>query len=402
MKLLFCFLLCIRCFVGVGQCTIPSYTPNCGGIPVFNNAAIAVATHYSYNGGTNSYTGVSLLGGRLSVCSGNLTLSAGYASGDLYVAPGSVVTLLGNVDVTSTMRLFVYGTLTIAGTLTVNNGGVIYVGTGGVLNVGTTLTDNSSIINLGTINVTSWITNASGTMCMGSGSVLNSTNLQNTNANAISVPSGSACINFSGTATLNQNLTSSSGLRICQTASATGPANPARWGSAIVTTGCLSCGILLPVVHGDLRIVQKEDGLLVELPIYSFLNGEFLILESSEDGDNWSAGNPYYLQADDSSFVQRIADQTSYYRVAIYEKDGDKKYTNIVYHYSSQSVLGIYPNPFHESIHVHMESSFIRILDTRGNFVYQGENTYVDGSAWPNGVYIVQDGAGNTERLVKL
>jgi hypothetical protein len=115
------------------------------------------------------------------------------------------------------------GTLTVGGNITVN-------GSANLINDGTTIQASSLTIN------------SMANVCMRNGACFSLTNLT---ANwYVTVGGGSVAISYTGSATLNGQLTNSSDLYVCQAPGAT-VNNSSNWGNATVVKDCTSgCGVL--------------------------------------------------------------------------------------------------------------------------------------------------------------
>jgi hypothetical protein len=182
------------------------------------------------------------------IVNGNLTLSNN--SSQLIISPGGSLQVSASVNINgqaSSIRN--YGAMTVGSHLQLNGVNTQFwnIGPSGTLTVGGNIVLNASasFVNDGTtIQATSLTLNGNATVCMRNSACFSLTNLTlNGNGNVI-VGSGSAAISYTGSATLNGQLTNSNNLYVCQAPGAT-VNNPSNWGNATVVTNCTSgCGVL--------------------------------------------------------------------------------------------------------------------------------------------------------------
>ncbi len=166
-----------------------------------------------------------------------------------WVAPGGVVTVQGNTNLNAWVNIYNFGTFS-ASNLNLNGGNAAFwnVGTGAQVNVSGTINVNAAtqfINHQGIVSANQLTLNGNATACLSEGACI-SVNSFTSNGNGAIQVTGSApvALSFTGTATLNSQVTSSSLLYVCQAPGATAN-NPANWGAAQVTQNCTSgCGVL--------------------------------------------------------------------------------------------------------------------------------------------------------------
>jgi len=178
---------------------------------------------------------------------GNLNLNNN--GSQLIISPGGSLQVSASVNLNSQTSIHNYGAMTVGSHLRLNGANSLFwnIGPSGTLTVGGNINVNASanFINDGTpIQATSLTLNGNATVCMRNGACFSLTHLTaNGNGNVI-VGGGSTAISYTGSATLNGQLTNSNNLYVCQAPGAT-VNNPANWGSATVVTDCTSgCGVL--------------------------------------------------------------------------------------------------------------------------------------------------------------
>jgi len=167
----------------------------------------------------------------------------------LIIRPGGSLQVSASVNINSQTSIHNYGAMTVGSHLQLNGTNSLFwnIGPSGTLTVGGKINVNASanFINDGTtIQATSLTLNGNATVCMRNGACFSLTHLTaNGNGNVI-VGGGSTAISYTGSATLNGQLTNSNNLYVCQAPGAT-VNNPSNWGNATVVTNCTSgCGVL--------------------------------------------------------------------------------------------------------------------------------------------------------------
>ncbi len=201
--------------------------------------------------------------GSLSV-NGDLNLNGSGAQ--INVSPGGMLQVTNDLNINANAIVTNYGTVNIGGSLQLNGRNSTWwnVASSSTLSVGGDITVNASsrFYNIGsTIQAQSLTLNGNSDLCMRDGGCFSLTDLTvNGNASVQSV--GPNAIAYTGHATLNGTLTSSSDLHVCQAPGAT-VNDPNNWGQAQVTTNCTSgCGVL-PAIALSIQTSTTPTGLLV-------------------------------------------------------------------------------------------------------------------------------------------
>jgi hypothetical protein len=158
------------------------------------------------------------------IVNGNLNLNNN--GSQLIISPGGSLQVSASVNISGQASIHNYGAMTVGSHLQLNGTNSLFwnIGPSGTLTVGGKINVNASanFINDGTpIQATSLTLNGNATVCMRNGACFSLTHLTaNGNGNVI-VGSGSAAISYTGSATLNGQLTNSSDLYVCQAPGAT-------------------------------------------------------------------------------------------------------------------------------------------------------------------------------------
>jgi len=330
---LWALLLCVGTgYEALPQCAAPAVpaTP-CSGTPLSSSANITNGqTRYvGPSGGT--YGSINFNnGGRLIIC-GNATISSmNWNGGTIIINSGASLTINGNANMGSNHQIYNYGSITFTGNFTM--GGTIYNAPGATFNV----TVNSFTINSGTyvnngiMNFRDVTVNSGGSMCMGPGAQLNAANFRNNPANFISVPSGNACVAFSGSLTGNARLSNSSGMSLCRQSGASAPASNVA-GTTNVQYPCTSCLIVLPVKLNSFTVNRRgEQAELIWRTDFEE-NVKSFIIEQSTDTRNFVAVKEIPARGRPASYTSSLPLQTeTFFRLKILDDDGSTGYSSIV------------------------------------------------------------------------
>ena len=401
----------------VAQCTSMPAEPACSGTLLTNNANLTTGTYYA-NGGT--FTGISISGATLKICSGTNNISfSGFNNGTVYILTGSILNLsLSNIP--SGMAIYNYGTLNFSSGLSINSSsGFINTGT---INVTGNMTGNScTLTNRGTINITGTLGDwqNSGGICMHTNSKIATANISWTSIdNWVSSPSGISCISYTGSATGGNShpFTNTSNTNICRNSSASARTGTGTWGSATVTNSCSSCSnIILPVDYLFFRINNSIDPSVLEWSTAQEENNKVFEIESSTDGVNFnkigentgngttnSVSNYKYSLAQPSNTIE-------YYRLKQIDFNGLYEYSKIISRDQSNNInsMEIFPNPFQDETDLtiifddYLTTGFkVNIFDISGKKLntiniehkefdksYSIEKTYFD---LPKGIYFLE------------
>jgi hypothetical protein len=181
------------------------------------------------------------------IVNGNLNLNNN--GSQLIISPGGSLQVSASVNIGGRASIHNYGAMTVGSDLELNGANSLFwnIGPSGTLTVGGNIDVNASanFINDGTpIQATSLTLHGNATVCMRNGACFSLTHLTVKGNGNVIVGSGSAAISYTGRATLNGQLNSSSDLYVCQAPGAT-VNNSSNWGNATVVKDCTSgCGVL--------------------------------------------------------------------------------------------------------------------------------------------------------------
>jgi len=314
--------------------------------------------------GTTSFAAITLSGGILRVCGTLYITVLTFNSGDLIVENG------GTVDITSFSSTTMNGNVVFInrGTINItsnfmfqNAGNAIYNDLStSVFNVAGTVTVNSAlIVNRGNLSFSAlYYQGAAGDFCVQDQSITNIGTLTNVTTNSFTYSGlGSpACLYVSGSATLQDNVTNSSLIHVCQGSTAT-PAGGATtnpgdgWGSATVTKSCSSCSEVLALNISDFTAIPQGSTVRLTWTSDQQLQGnEVFYAEKSTDGVHFSTFNT--IAASPGQYTYTVADPDpaagqSWYRIQVFSPSGGSNYSVIAL-VETDSVAGqlqIYPNP---------------------------------------------------------
>jgi hypothetical protein len=313
--------------------------------------------------GVSSFSTLTLNGGILRIC-GILNLtSLNFTSGTLIVEAGGIVNISGlsSTNLNGNVIFINRGTISMATGFTFQNpGNAIYNDKStSVFTIAGTITLNSAqIVNRGTMSLAGlYDQGATGNFCVQDQSVTTIGALTNVTTNSFSYSGlGSpACLNITGSANLNSNVTGSNKIHICKktgvTATGGAIANPGGgWGSAVVTSGCSSCATVLALTIPDLTADRQGDIISLQWTTNRDLSGdEVFYVEKSVDGDNFFTLTT--LRANTAQYSYSVSDASTpgtklYYRVRAVSPAGASYYSRVVQVGTGVSgKFQIYPNP---------------------------------------------------------
>ncbi|MCU0448474.1 MAG: T9SS type A sorting domain-containing protein [Bernardetiaceae bacterium] len=349
---------------------------------------------YSLNGGTLVVTGGNLninnfdiggTGSTILVTGGTLTISWRNLNslGNLRVC-GGTVNITGNnynngfnYNVASGATLNFNTTFNANGNLTITNRGTVNFngnGTYGLNNsnnfidnagtiVGTNadwaLGSNSTIINnTGSITIRDLALNNGNSVNMGDGAALSIRNLASNNQTNSFCVVNAGCANFnvSGSAQMNNPLTSSSGVRYC------GPTPSGPGGIGLATVSCDRCNVPLPLTWLYFKAKTIQDGILLQWATNEEFNTAHFEVEHSKNGldyqviaevktRNLRTRNEY------NHTHTNITPSDNYYRIKQVDLDKQFTYSRIVFVSTNDRVDGeqglltnIFPNPVSDQL----------------------------------------------------
>ncbi|UEG48746.1 T9SS type A sorting domain-containing protein [Ferruginibacter lapsinanis] len=189
-----------------------------------------------------------------------------------------------------------------------------------------------------------------------------------------------------------------------------------------------SCGAaieagILPVTLNNFKVYNHGEEVIIKWQTTAEINVKEFIIQKSADGINWedltlisTIGN-----ADNGAqyqFTDKSSAQTAFYRLAIVDKNGDRKFSAIrkITAGAKEFLFSVYPNPVKniltvESQQIVSSKAIIKISDLAGRVLLNRakkatENMIsLDLSGLNKGVYficlITEDGINSTQRFVK-
>lgn len=403
-----------------GQCTTCPSSGTCtGGNGAASNGQNINSGTYYYTGSGTFSSGVNLNGGTLRVC-GTLTLSSiNFNSGSLIIESGGSLTINGSgtLYLNGNSNIYNRGQLTINRGITMQNSNNQIINCTSSANItmnggSYTLELNSSssnFINFGNADIhTLFIqsTASGGSVCLGTASTLNLTNLNNNKSNGINAPSGRACIRYTGNAALNSNLSSTSNVVVCKATGAT-TSGGASFGSAAVTTGCSSCLVALPIELLYFKAECTSTDLVLKWATASEKNNAYFTLEKSIDGINWEsisklkgAGNSDELLIYETHYAYQVLEKNVYFRLKQTNVNGTFTYSEIIDQKKClMEHVGyiVYPNPTDKVINIKYDNLpntkyEIVIYNAYQQVVLTSNQALnsIDTEAWTKGLYFIR------------
>ena len=360
---------------------------------VTSGANINSGNTYWWSGSATTVANINLNGGILRVC-GTLTISnLNFNSGSILVESGGSLTinasdlyLNGNTNISNK------GTLTFSGNVHMQNSNnylwnatnVSYMTVNGTFEINSS---SSRLINLGLLTINNLLIQGSasaGSVCFQENAITNLTNLTNNFTNSVSyagIASGQACIKVTGAVQLNNALTNNFHVVVCKASSVT-MSGGGGWGSALVSSNCVSCVILLPLFITDFTAVDINGQVKLTWTTAQTTTGtEVFNIERSADGVIYSTiqtiaaeeGKKTYVYSDD-----QMTSATQYYRIRQASSNGsfysEVAEVDIMMHQK----FVVYPNPTksQSSLNVIFNTDFaqqvnITMIDLSGHLIKQ-------------------------------
>ena len=350
-----------------GQCTNPPFESACteGNGAATNGITISRNQTYWFTDTDTFANGVNLNGGTLRVC-GNLNLSTiTFSSGRILIEEGGTLTInhSGTLLLNGNCTISNRGTLNIECSITMqNDDNSIFNATSiSILNMNTgaqVLEINSAtsvFINNGTANISEvLIQNSCSTncVCLGTGSAIELSTLENNFLNSFNAPSGSACVRIINNAILNADLTGSSNVKMCMATGST-TSGSAGYGSASVSSNCTACDIILPIKLLYFTGRLNNDIINLAWATANETGNNYFTIEKSKDGLQWNSvgnvpGTGNSSQVHQYTFSDyKPVEGIQYYRLKQTDIDGRSTYSGIIsIKYSlSLNAVSIFPNP---------------------------------------------------------
>lgn len=253
-------------FKTTAQCDTPAYT-SCSDLPD-NAIPIDPTSSFGMNSGIYYYSGGAATlsisyynGGTLVICGGPVSINGLNPGGNVIITAGSSLTINGSVNLQNSNKIFNMGSVTITGGMHVNGNGIV---NDGMLTVGGEIRFNSG-----------------GRMCMASGAALSAGSIYNDQNNSVTVPSGNACISYSGSFGGNNPITNNPNLVICQASGASNPGNSSS-GNATLISNCTNCAAPLSLTLVSFELERVAEGINIEWVTLDERNVAYYALEYAD------------------------------------------------------------------------------------------------------------------------
>lgn len=346
------------------QCASAPAAQTCavGCTALTNNANVNSGQTYCYTG-TGSLSGINMSGGTIIVC-GSLTItSMNFNAGTFYVNSGATLNFnTGGVNMANA-TIVNYGTVTSNGNLTMQPATFYNATASATFTVSgqLTLNNNSLLVNNGSLSAGTLLiqTSSAPALCLGANSQNSFGSLFNNTLNAISAPSGTACIYVSTQTYLNaSSLTTSSSLQLCQAATST-VGGPGGTGAAAVYTNCTACATSLPVelLNFEAQLINRKTELTWETETES--NSAYFAVQRSQNGLDFTEIGQRGAAGNSTSLLHyQFTDKephsgVSYYRLKQVDTDGSFIWsaTKTVYN-APLELVSIFPNPAEDELHL--------------------------------------------------
>lgn len=420
----------------------PTCTNSCASTnTASNNNNVTTGNTQCHVSGNSNFGNYELSGGTLVVTGGNLNINnfdIGGTGSTILVTGGTLTISWRNLNSLGNLRVC-GGTVNISGS-TYNNGFNYNVATGATLNFSTTFNANgnmtitnrgttnfngngiynfnnssNAISNAGTITGTnaSWALASSSTvvnntgsisirdlamnngnyMNMGNGAALSIRNLDSNNqTNSFCVAAG-GCANFnvSGTAQMNNSLTSSSGIRYCGVT----PTGGAGGGTGSATISCISCSSVLPLTWLSFQGKAIQNTIYLQWATSQEVNTSHFEMEYSKNGIDYQVlakiKSYNLLTPNEYAYTHTSPTETNnYYRIKQIDKDGKFGYSKIIsvkienFDTNKPSfITNIFPNPAKDQVLITFQISIntnvlCQLIDLQGRVQLQYQFDNID------------------------
>lgn len=362
------FLTALFCFE-LSYSQTCSYTPpassSCTGTLLTSGANVNTGQTYYYSG-SGSVNNVNLSGGTIKVCGTlNLTVNSNNG-GSIIVEPGGSLTY----SCTNAMQnsFINYGSLTITGSQTIQNNPVIYNASTATINftgTGTIQLNSGNFYNNGIVTVSGTFNPQGMVICLGDQAILN-TNSLNLGANNSFNFSGSAtygCVGVTGSANIvNNSLTTSNRINVCLAAGEITSGSSSHWGSALVSTNCTGCNIILPINSIQLSGSFQNNAVNLSWSQNGGVSSDDIFnAEESDNGTDFHSIVSIAANMNKSVYAfsdYNISADVQYYRIKQTDGYGAVYYSNIVaVKTGSIPSINVYPNPAVNVVNVLIQSS---------------------------------------------
>lgn len=339
-QILFTALVITCSKIGFSQCASIPTTGSCTGNngQATNGVNINAGETYWYSNTGIFNAGVNINGGTLRIC-GHLTLNnLSFNSGTIEIERGGHLTING----TGTLYLNGATTLVIKGELLLNrrlslqnNNNFIYVDTSGVFRIPNHRMEinstTSRITNLGVQHFQYLLIQSNtptGTVCLGDNSETILEDFTNNRTHGIDVPVGTACLHYSNHAIRNNQVTSSTGLNVCEATGVT-QSGGSDFGNAVMHSNCMECAeVALPVTLINFEVKKTNETVNIQWSTSHETNNSHYLIYRSTDLNQWSivaqvqgcvncSTNTQYNLSDKVE-----DDKTMYYKIIQVDNDG--------------------------------------------------------------------------------
>jgi hypothetical protein len=337
--------------------------------------------------------------GNLRVCGGTVNISGNnYNNGFNYnVATGATLNFSTTFNANGNMTITNRGTTNFNGNGSygfnnsnnaINNAGTI---TGS--NANWALASSSTVVNnTGSISIRDLAMNNGNYMNMGNGAALNIRNLDSNNqTNSFCVAAG-GCANFnvSGTAQMNNSLTSSSGIRYCGAT----PTGGAGGGTGSATISCVACPVILPLTWLSFQGKAIQNTIYLQWTTSQEVNTSHFEVEYSKNGIDYQVLakiNTYnLLTPNEYAYTHTSPTETNnYYRIKQIDTDKKFSYSKIIAVKMENIdknrlsfIANVFPNPAKDQLLVTFQTpinpnTLYQLIDLQGRVQqqYQFDNT---------------------------
>jgi hypothetical protein len=373
LTLFFSLLLVCISLRSASQCiSFPAF-PGCspaGAVALVNGASVNSGQTHTFSG-TSTFSSLTLNGGTLIVC-GNLTLnSISVSSGTLFIQQGAVLTVSNGGSALvfgANTCIFNYGKIdfkmsivTGANNLLVNclPSSVFSVAFDQFVLQG----PNTYLVNNGLFNSSYFIvqsTNSANPVCLGTGSILQTSIMINQYTNSIYTPLGSAaCVNVTNMVINSNTVTANIGTNICIPASLNVISGP-NWGNATMMNNCTGCVVLLPIELASFSGWIEEGNAILNWETLSEHDNCSFILERSADGLLFTTIGTFNGAVNSNQRLHYQAIDNSiepgyiyYYRLKQVDCSGKYSYSNVIDLSANSDIkdqVTVIPNPTYDHI----------------------------------------------------
>lgn len=411
------------------QCLSYPAFPGCspaGAIALTSGASVNSGQTHTFSG-TATFSSLTLNGGILIVC-GNLSLtSIAVNSGTIFIQQGAVLTVSNGGSALvfgANTSIFNYGKIDFKMSIVTGANNILMnCLPASVFSVAfdqfVLQGPNTFLINNGMFTSSYFIvqsTNSPNPVCLGTGSILQTSIMINQYTNSIYTPLGSAaCVNVTNMAINSNTVTATIGTYICIPTTLNVISGP-NWGNATLMTNCTGCIVLLPIelvsfsgwINGGTAILNWETA--------SEHNNCTFILERSLDGISFTPVRKLDGAVNSTKTLSyQVKDNTLekntiyYYRLKQLDCSGQYTYSNIIdlsLNSDENDVTLIVPNPTGDYITIINSplTEKMELYNAMGQRLLEKEfYSILDLSAYPAGVYFLKlEGKQNFRSIKKI